>query len=134
MIECAKINLVTEFNSIDLDVRTNGQHTLENSIPPNPLDVSLQITLHIGVENDIRRDLFETIVETINPSSPCYPGVGSTSLRSKVKSIIVKEYNWQDVKNKLIDIVKDCERANWIESRNQLRKVFYWEYEGMDSN
>lgn len=126
------LDLTVEAESTDLLFLPEGQTTIENWVPEEPLNVGISLTITIGLKGrDPRYDVsFETAVWTeahlrhLEQTDPDY--VQSINLK---KIILVKEFSWPIINYIIQSTVKECTKDTWESSVDELRKRWYFEYE-----
>jgi hypothetical protein len=99
-------------------------------MPSDITNFCIYITLEIGIKNERLSDNFSLFVCTEN-----YYNNASDIERKEIrlsKHIFVHEFYWKNIRAKLDDLMKQCERQSWSESVEELRKVFNWSFEYYD--
>src|ERR1017187_869759 len=102
-------------------------------------DVFLEFTLSVGPCNDGGAEYFGILVATPEAikERQQQPKWKDTSNRKRpikrqhhTKLLVIQQYNWQEIKETLEGMVRECEGLTWEQTVNCLRKHFHWEYEG----
>ena len=100
---------------------------LDKWSPENPRDVAIELTLEIGWDDDVGSDLFFTAIYTHDALTRM-----RKTRKRKIdthRCIVVHEYDWPKIKKSILDILSKCERETYIDSIEQLKKYFRWEFE-----
>jgi hypothetical protein len=124
--------------SIDCANLTNAE--IPTWQPECAEDVYLGFTLSIGPCDEAGSEYFGITVATPEAikERQQQPKWKDTSNRKRpvkrphhTKLLVVQQYNWQEIKETLERMVRECEGMTWEQTVNFLRKHFDWEYEGM---
>jgi len=114
-----------EYESIDVELMTDGQVSVENWQPEDPLNVIISLDIYVT----------RTVGNTSSPprqfSSGIYTKQALDSLRHetnrKVETqncIVVYEFEWQKIDQSIRNIIKNCERETIEETFVELKKRF----------
>lgn len=105
-----------DFGSIDL-----------NSYTPDVVDnFCLWLTLSIGLANQDGGHLFQVGVCTVRWLEHHLPSDEIQTLRHL---LLVENFNFESIKQKINEIITSSERSNWDDSVAVLSRYFAWEYE-----
>ncbi|MEL6503693.1 MAG: Imm8 family immunity protein [Pseudomonadota bacterium] len=104
----------------------DAETKLEQWEPVNPRSVALRFWLSIGWDDDLRGEDFCVYVITNDLRDRL-----SLFSSGKTKVLFCHEFYWPKVLQSIHNILDKCERPTMDESWRELRKRFYWEYEGI---
>lgn len=103
-------------------------------------DVYLGFTLSIGPYDEDGSEYFGIVVATPEAikdrqQQPKWKDTTNRKRPNKrrhdTKLLVIQEYNWQEIKEALERMVRECEGLTWELTVDCLRKRFNWEYGGM---
>jgi len=104
-------------------------------------NVYFQLTIEIEEKNVEGGNFFQLVVATREGIESHHHGEIKADFDSLKKNggydlaknglLVLDEYSWENLENKLNEIVKSCERNTWQDSIYELRKHFFWEYENI---
>lgn len=125
------IHLVWEYESIEVDFITDGHESLDSWVPDNPEDVELWFNIYVGERGSAARTTFDVVIYTKQKFQTRQKNGGQEFLKrvERDKAIIVDKFNWQEIRQKLDAIIESCQRDTWMDSVEELRKHFPWEYD-----
>ncbi|KSV75937.1 hypothetical protein N185_15945 [Sinorhizobium sp. GW3] len=86
----------------------------------DPYNVTFEFSVEIGGEGRGGYDWFSVVVST---------NTGVSKAEKKV--IFLEYYTYSIFRDRIIEIVRECEAVNWYECLVNLRRYFHWEYDGM---
>lgn len=92
--------------------------------PDDPESVGLCVDFHARWGAGVGADRFLAYVVTESLRQEW-----RTNREAQSRTLYCWQFHWPDVKNKLLGLVGECQRATQAESWEQLRKRFEWEYE-----
>ncbi len=92
--------------------------------PKKSNDVSFLLELSIGEVNSEAADLFQVIIATPKKMEKQH-GI----ILADRATIIVSEFDWNKIIERINEIIMQCESSSWVESTNKLQRYFIWEYE-----
>lgn len=121
---------ISDYSSGDIDEVWNWQ--------PSDNNIYFQLSIEIGEKGEAGGNFFELIVTTPQGMEKRHVGELKEEYEKSLKGyeglaknglLVLDEYSWENLENRLNEIVKSCERDTWQDSINELRKQFFWEYE-----
>ena len=127
---------IKDFSSGDIEEVWNCQKTSNES-------VYFHLEIEVGECGVSGGNVFQLIVATPEGVRAHHVGEASKSflsLKATNKSfgkntlLIIKDYRWEKLLERLNQIVKSCERDTWEQTIYELRKNFFWEYEGLQQH
>jgi len=95
--------------------------------PKDNQNVNFLLEINIGVVDEDSSDIFQVIIAT--PKGLNANINGSESLLIDRACLVFSEYSWENVINKVSEILVLCSADNWKESTTKLQRYFHWEYE-----
>ncbi len=98
-------------------------------IPDDPSDVCFSLEVSIGEAGSDASDVFGTVVAT--PRGLAQLVRRRTATLSGGARIVMPEYSWDGLQERLRVILAECDAQDWQRSCTRLRAHFHWEYEGM---
>ncbi len=111
---------IQNFFSSDID-------EIENWKPQNDSDVYYNLEIEIGEKDEVGGNLFQIEVGTPEGVRKCRESI--SGIFSDRNLLLVDQYSWRVVKQRLIEIVNHCAASNWEETVTRLQRYFLWEYE-----
>lgn len=95
-------------------------------VPNSPAEVFVPLMLYIGTDDSQGVDRFDIVIATSE-------AMQGKSRQEFSRILIVREYRWSETEATLISWVERVMGVSWAQIADDLRKRFYWEYEGMGS-
>lgn len=124
------IILEWSYHSICVEFIEDGvRNTLETWQPKDPLDVAVYLSVTIGERGRLGPHIFESAIYTTSNFRKRKQKFGS-DFEDPNRVTVVYEYDWPKIRGKLDAVIKNCERLTEVATLTELRKHFYWEYEG----
>jgi len=105
------------------DVFAPDVHKIRTWKPNDPFDVFFLLELSIGTTIGEGADLFSVFVATPQ-------GLSRKKNMSIKKIVVLQEYSWESLYQKLLDIIESSAEDSWEGSVENLQKYFDWEYQG----
>lgn len=105
-----------------------GWSELADWLPENPKDFEVLLYLGIG-QADVDEAARFTMVILSRLHFDLLAPARKRDLRGRWKFFVVEEYNWGAILREIQSRIVSCNRGNWDESFEALRKVFSWDYE-----
>ena len=97
---------------------------------PSQARVDLNVIASIGYQGGRSHDDFYTKVITGIDKEAYLEKFGKIPYDGKV--FFFPSFDPVFLESFLTDLINSCDRGNWDDSLVELRKLFFWEYEGMD--
>ena len=110
---------------LDLIDLSSAEIDLTSWKPLSNEDVFICLDIEISFSNEEGTNLFYVTLATPEALSKHCEG----PILVKNRTIIVVEYNYDEVKNCILEILDQCSRATWSDSCSILQRYFQWEYE-----
>lgn len=127
---------IKDIYSGDIEEVWNWQKTSNES-------VYFQLEIEVGECGVSGGNLFQLIVATPEGFRVHHVGEAKKSFLSlkainkslgKNSLLIINDYSWERLLERLNQIIKSCEKETWEQSIYELRKNFFWEYEGLNQH
>jgi hypothetical protein len=96
--------------------------------PENPSDVYFPLDIEIGEKGKPGGNFFEVIIATPEGIRAFGERYGRLPDRNVM---IVLEYRWAAIYERITGIVASCRRESWPRSIECLQRYFHWEYEDL---
>ena len=115
--------------TIRLEIRSIGSPDVElhSWEPTTNAEVYFLVEMEIGEAGVDGADLFQVVVATPE-ALRAKSKIGMNTIRDR-STLVVSNYDWQEIEKSLETIVLKCESENWATSTLSLQRYFKWEYE-----
>ena len=111
---------------------TSPDADLWSWVPDSAADVYLLVELEIGERGVDGADIFSLLIAT--PEALRARAADGTSVLLGRGSLVVAQFDWPDIWEKIQALVASCAAETWGETCWKLQRHFCWEYESFQVN
>lgn len=115
--------------TVKLEIRSIGSPDIEffSWSPTTNAEVYFLVEMEIGQVEIDGADLFQVILAT--PEALRAKASTTNTMITERSTIVISNYDWNDIRCVLETIVRKCESETWVASTLKLQRYFKWEYE-----